>query len=108
MNQRAIGMHLSRTLAVRGPRSEVCKEGCIIRARRFGTAADLRLPTSSLLLAVLLLFLANFSSLVAAQETLDDLEEQALRSAVEAASPSVVQIETVGGLERVGKLLVGT
>jgi serine protease Do len=43
-----------------------------------------------------------------AQESLDDLEEQAIRSAVDAVAPSVVQIETVGGLERVGKLLVGT
>jgi serine protease Do len=42
------------------------------------------------------------------QETLDDLEEQALRAAVASVAPSVVQIETVGGLERVGKLLVGT
>ena len=43
-----------------------------------------------------------------AQDSLDDLEEQSIRAAVEAAAPSVVQIETVGGLERVGKLLVGT
>ncbi|HUE73619.1 MAG TPA: PDZ domain-containing protein [Pirellulaceae bacterium] len=42
------------------------------------------------------------------QETLDDLEEQAFRDAVAAVAPSVVQIETVGGLERVGKLLIGT
>ena len=42
------------------------------------------------------------------QETLDDLEDQAFRDAVAAVAPSVVQIETVGGLERVGKLLVGT
>jgi serine protease Do len=43
-----------------------------------------------------------------AQDSLDDLEDQALRDAVAAVAPSVVQIETVGGLERVGKLLVGT
>ena len=43
-----------------------------------------------------------------AQESIEDLEEQAIRDAVAAVSPSVVQIETVGGLERVGKLLVGT
>ena len=43
-----------------------------------------------------------------AQDTLDDLEEQAFRDAVAVVAPSVVQIETVGGLERVGKLLVST
>jgi serine protease Do len=55
-----------------------------------------------------LLFLMCLATTAAAQETLDDLEEQAIRSAVDAVAPSVVQIETVGGLERVGKLLVGT
>ncbi|HZL89413.1 MAG TPA: PDZ domain-containing protein [Pirellulaceae bacterium] len=54
------------------------------------------------------LFLAVLAATAAGQETLDDLEEQALRSAVDVVAPSVVQIETVGGLERVGKLLVGT
>ncbi len=39
---------------------------------------------------------------------LADLEEQAIRAAVERVAPSVVRIETVGGLERVGELLVGT
>lgn len=57
----------------------------------------------------LLVVLVSFGPSAAdAQETLGDLEERALRSAVEVVAPSVVQIETVGGLERVGKLLVGT
>ena len=36
------------------------------------------------------------------------LEEQAIKAAVARASNSVVRIETVGGLERVGRLTVGT
>jgi serine protease Do len=41
-----------------------------------------------------------------AQEVDIDLEEQAIRSAVEQAAQSVVRIETLGGRERVGELLV--
>jgi serine protease Do len=43
-----------------------------------------------------------------AQEDVSALEEQAMKAAVSAAAPSVVRIETFGGLERVGQLLVGT
>jgi len=43
-----------------------------------------------------------------AQEDLEGLEEQAIRSAVATIAPSVVRIETIGGLERVGSVLVGT
>ncbi len=39
---------------------------------------------------------------------LEMLEQQAFRAAVEQVAPSVVQIETIGGLERVGKVLLGT
>ncbi len=41
-------------------------------------------------------------------DDLDLREQKAFREAVERVAPSVVQIETVGGLERVGKLLAGT
>ncbi len=44
----------------------------------------------------------------AADQPLVELEEQAIKAAVERVAPSVVRIETVGGLERVGELLVGT
>ncbi len=44
----------------------------------------------------------------AADQPLAVLEEQALKAAVERVAPSVVRIETVGGLERVGGILVGT
>lgn len=45
---------------------------------------------------------------VAADEDIELLEQQAFRAAVERVAPSVVRIETVGGLQRVGKLLFGT
>lgn len=45
---------------------------------------------------------------LSAQEDLYDLEERAVKAAVAAVAPSVVKIETVGGLEKVGQLLVGT
>lgn len=45
---------------------------------------------------------------VAADQPLAELEEQALKAAVERVAPSAVRIETVGGLERVGQMLVGT
>jgi serine protease Do len=41
-------------------------------------------------------------------EDIDLLEEQAFRAAVARVAPSVVQIETLGGLERVGEVLVGS
>src|SRR5438045_9750481 len=36
------------------------------------------------------------------------LEEQAIKAAVARVAPSVVRIETVGGMEKIGQLLVGT
>lgn len=45
---------------------------------------------------------------VLAQNDLHDLEEQAVRAAVERVAPAVVKIETIGGLERVGDVLVTT
>src|SRR5688572_1772999 len=44
----------------------------------------------------------------AAAQDLQELEEQAVLSAVNTVAPSVVRIETLGGLERVGQVLVGT
>lgn len=48
------------------------------------------------------------SRLTLAQIDSAELEEQAIRAAADAVAPSVVRIETVGGLERVGKALAGT
>jgi serine protease Do len=45
---------------------------------------------------------------LAAAEDLDQLEQQAFLAAVARVAPSVVRIETVGGLDRVGNVLVGT
>jgi len=43
-----------------------------------------------------------------AAEELHALEEQAVRAAVQSVLPSIVRIEAVGGLEKVGDVLVGT
>jgi len=43
-----------------------------------------------------------------ASENLEALEEQAMKAAVAKVAPSVLRIETFGGLESVGRLLVGT
>ena len=42
-----------------------------------------------------------------AQADLAELEEQAFRAAVQKVAPSVVRIETLGGLEKVGDTLIG-
>jgi serine protease Do len=56
--------------------------------------------------ALLLIALAARPAL--AQDDLEGLEEQAIRAAVATVAPSVVRIETFGGLERVGDVLVST
>ncbi len=43
-----------------------------------------------------------------AGEDLDLLEQQAIQAAVARVAPSVLRVETVGGLQRVGKVLFGT
>src|SRR2546426_2691305 len=43
-----------------------------------------------------------------AQDDVASQEEAAIHAAVERVAPSVVKIETIGGLERVGKVLVST
>jgi serine protease Do len=57
---------------------------------------------------VLSVFVGAACSRLNAQDDLLDLEEQAIRAAVEKIAPSVVKIETIGGLERVGRVLVST
>ena len=47
-------------------------------------------------------------AIASAQDDLSSQEEQAIRSAVDKIAPSVVKIETIGGLERVGRVLVST
>jgi serine protease Do len=58
-------------------------------------------------LSLAILTLAMRLSPLSAAEPLAMLEEQAIKAAVAHVAPSVVRIETVGGLERVGSLLVG-
>ncbi len=63
---------------------------------------------------MLLVFLAVLALAPAAElvaESADEhgiLEQQAFRAAVDRVAPSVVRIETVGGMERLGELLFGT
>ncbi len=60
----------------------------------------------SISLLVLCLGLARPAA--AQEDDLNLLEEQAFRAAVQRVAPSVVQIETLGGLERVGEVLIGS
>jgi len=41
-------------------------------------------------------------------QNLPQLEQEAMQAAVSRVAPSIVRIETVGGLERIGKVLLGT
>jgi serine protease Do len=43
-----------------------------------------------------------------ADDDISQREEQAIKAAVERVAPSVVRIETFGGLEKIGSMLVGT
>ncbi len=45
---------------------------------------------------------------MAAEDSLSVREERAIQAAVERVAPAVVRIETVGGLERLGRMLVST
>ena len=62
--------------------------------------------SSRLATAVLLIVLARRSPRRRGRD-LDALEQKALADAVDRVAPSVVRIETVGGLERVDKVLFG-
>ena len=48
------------------------------------------------------------SSVMAADETLESLEETAFKQAAALVDPSIVRIETVGGLEQLDDVLLGT
>jgi serine protease Do len=61
-----------------------------------------------LALCALLLVAAAGRTPARGDDELPLLEEQALQAAVARTAPAVVRIETVGGLERVGQVLVGT
>lgn len=63
---------------------------------------NLKLPICNILLATLIL-----PSALRADD-LDSLEQKAAAAAVERVAPSVVRIETVGGLEMVGSVAFGT
>ncbi len=57
--------------------------------------------------ATLVCFSSSARHVWAEEADLDGLEEQAVRAAVEAVAPCVVRIETTGGMERAGEVLLG-
>jgi serine protease Do len=54
------------------------------------------------------LIVAENSFAQSSEPTLTDLEEQAFKQAVALAEPSIVRIQTVGGLDRIGRILTST
>ena len=72
------------------------KEPCATRSNLFRLASILWLAASLL------------PSTTSAQDDVAALEEQALKAAVARVAPSVLRIETIGGLEQVERVLVGT
>lgn len=62
----------------------------------------------SLVLSGLILGLCEESFAQSSEPTLTDLEEQTFKQAVALAEPSIVRIQTVGGLDRVGRILTST
>jgi len=60
------------------------------------------------MMAMLVAIVASPAAVRSEPADLDQLEEQAVRAAVDRVASTVVSIETVGGLERVGGLLTGT
>jgi len=62
-----------------------------------------RATTSAIVLLATLL-----PAILLAEQDLEELQEQAVKSAVSKVAKSVVRIETFGGLEKVGRMLVGT
>lgn len=65
------------------------------------------LKTTFGLAAALVLHAGAFVGPANAADSLQAREEQAIKAAVARVAPSVVRIETVGGLERIGQLMVG-
>jgi len=61
-----------------------------------------------LAVVVILACLASAAARARAQDDVELLEQEAFRAAVDRVAPSVIRIETVGGLERIGKVLFGT
>ncbi len=72
---------------------------------------SIRLHQRTVLLALVFAALTALTSAVAAQAPdakLEELEEQAFKQAAALVSPSIVRIQTVGGLDRIGRVLTGT
>ncbi len=63
---------------------------------------------SQVLASIALIVAAITPAVQSADLGLEGLEEQAFREAAALAAPSVVRVQTVGGLDRVGEVLTGT
>lgn len=64
-------------------------------------------PVRQLLVTCAIIFVSLTARLFGAEENLEALEERAFKQAVALADPSVVRIETVGGLEKLNDVLLG-
>jgi serine protease Do len=76
--------------------------------RRFPKVASL-LKSTFLWAGILGMMLFGISSVICrAEDDLDSLEAAAFTAAVDHVAPSIVRIETVGGVDHVGTMLLGT
>ncbi len=82
--------------------------GWVSDPTRSGQSPNLQTPTAwpKTLGSLALLVLAAASN--GAEQDVRLQEQIAIQAAVQAVAPSVVRVDTVGGLERVGQVLVGT
>ncbi len=78
------------------------------RGRPGAEIAMSRITRHVLVLGLLTACAAAVRCRSAAADDLPQREERAMKAAVARVAPSVVRIETVGGLERVGQMLIGT
>lgn len=63
---------------------------------------------SGLCLSIAVILSGAVSGRIYAADNLESLEERAFKQAAALVDPSIVQIQTVGGLDRVGQVLTGT
>ncbi|MEM7316047.1 MAG: PDZ domain-containing protein [Planctomycetota bacterium] len=68
----------------------------------------IRLATLTALVGIILVEVLGLPFAAAQPNDISILEEQAMQAAVARVADSVVKIETVGGLEKVGSVLIGT
>jgi serine protease Do len=80
----------------------------LLDIHQFGLVLSPMMLRNTTVRLLLILFLATVAAPFAGAQDRTALEQAAIRAAVARVAPSVVQIETIGGIERVEKLLFGT